>query len=225
MKRGVFVTGTDTGVGKTYVGAGIAESFVCSGVDTGVMKPAETGCRRRSGLLIPRDALKLMNAAGVRDSLDLVNPYRFQKPLAPSIAAEYEGTRISRGKIVKAYRELSRRHDFMIVEGAGGIMVPLLDNYTYLELARDIDLPVLIIARPGLGTINHTLLTIASLKNKRIPIAGIVINHAQVGKKGLAEKTNPVAIERLSGIRILGVIAYGQRRFDTISEQLKEKTL
>jgi dethiobiotin synthetase len=221
MKSGVFITGTDTGVGKTYVGAGIAESLLRSGVDTGVMKPAETGCHRRSGRLIPRDALKLMKAAGVRDALALVNPYRYQKPLAPSVAAEYEGPRINPGKILKAYCRLAQRHDFLIIEGAGGIMVPLLENYTYLELARDIGLPVVIIARPGLGTINHTLLTIASLYNKGVDITGIVINHAHVGKAGLAEKTNPAVIERISGLRILGDIAYGERRFDAIAEQLR----
>jgi dethiobiotin synthetase len=221
MKRGVFITGTDTGVGKTYVAAGIVESLHLSGVDTGVMKPAETGCRRRSGRLIPRDALLLMKAACVRDSLALVNPYRFHKPLAPSVAAEDEGRGIDPRKIVKAYRELARRHSFLVVEGAGGIMVPLQEDYTYLELARDLDLPVVIIARPGLGTINHTLLTTASLKNEGVEMAGIVINHAQDGRTGLAERTNPVVIERLSGVRILGVLAYGDRNFDAIAERLK----
>jgi len=221
MRRCVFITGTDTGVGKTYVGAGLAEALVRSGVDTGVMKPAETGCRRRSGRLIPRDALTLMKAARVRDPLGLVNPYRYQKPLAPSVAAQYEGNRIDPRKILKAYRELAGRHDFLIVEGSGGIMVPLAENYTYLELVRDMDCPVVIVARPGLGTINHTMLTIASLKNKKIDVAGIVINQVQVGKTGLAEKTNPVVIERLSGLRVLATLAYGERRFDSIAERLR----
>ncbi len=221
MKRGIFITGTDTGVGKTYVAAGIARALVHAGVNTGVMKPAETGCIRRSGRLIPRDAMLLMKSSAARDALAFVNPYRFQKPLAPLVSAELEGTQIIPRKIMKAYHELARRHDFMIIEGAGGIMVPLRHDYTFRELARDMGLPVLIVARPGLGTINHTLLTVASLNEKGIDIAGIVINHARRGKTGLAEKTNPALIEKMCGVRVLGILSYRERRFDIISERLK----
>ncbi|HUI45764.1 MAG TPA: dethiobiotin synthase [Nitrospirota bacterium] len=221
MKKGVFITGTDTGIGKTYVAAGIARSLVRMGVNAGVMKPVETGCRRQAGRLIPRDAMQLMKASNARDALALINPYRFQKPLAPLVAAEFEGAQIRTGKIVKAYHELARKHEFMIIEGAGGIMVPLQQNYTYRELARDMGLPVLIVARPGLGTINHTLLTVASLNEKGLDIAGIVINHARRGKTGLAEKTNPVLIEKMCGVAILGILSYREHRFETIAEQLK----
>ncbi len=221
MKRGIFITGTDTGVGKTYVAAGIARALVHAGVNAGVMKPAETGCIRQSGRLIPRDAMLLMKSSAARDALALVNPYRFQKPLAPFVSAELEGTQIIPGKIMKAYHELAQRHDFMIIEGAGGIMVPLKHDYTFRELARDMGLPVLIVARPGLGTINHTLLTVASLNEKRIDIAGIVINQAKRGKMGLAEKTNPALIEKMCGVHVLGILSYRERRFDFISEQLK----
>jgi len=221
MKKGVFITGTDTGVGKTYVAAGIARALVREGMNTGVMKPAETGCRRHAGMLIPRDAMLLIKSSNARDALSLINPYRFQKPLAPFVAAEFEGTRILTRKIVKAYHELARRHDFMIIEGAGGIMVPLRQNYTYRELAQDMGLPILIIARPGLGPINHTLLTVASLNEKGLNIAGIVINHAQSGKTGLAEKTNPALIEKMCGVAVLGILSYGERRFDSIAAYLK----
>jgi dethiobiotin synthetase len=220
MKKGVFITGTDTGVGKTYVAAGLARALVRSGVNTGVMKPAETGCRRQAGRLIPRDAMLLMKSSNTRDALALVNPYRFKNPLAPLVAAEFEGTNILTRKIVKAYHELARRHDFMIIEGAGGIMVPLRQNYTYRDLARDMELPILIVARPGLGSINHILLTVASLNEKGLHIAGIVINHAQNGKTGLAEKTNPALIEKMCDVPIIGIISYRERRFDSIVEQL-----
>jgi dethiobiotin synthetase len=221
MKKGVFITGTDTGVGKTYVAAGLARALVRAGVNAGVMKPVETGCRRQSGRLIPRDAMLLMKSSYARDTLAFVNPYCFQKPLAPFVAAEFEGRQIIPGKIMKAYDELIRRHDFMIIEGAGGIMVPLLPDYTYRELARDMGLPVLIVARPGLGTVNHTLLTVEALNEKGVDIAGIVLNYSQNGKKGLAEKTNPALIEKMCSIPILGVLPYGEHSLDSIAKKLK----
>ncbi len=219
MIKGIFITGTDTGVGKTYVACGLAKTLREKGIDVGVMKPAETGCHMRAGRLVPRDALLLMKSASVRDSLSLVNPYRFRKPLAPAVAAECEGKTIDPAKISRSYHTLSNRHDFMIVEGAGGILVPLSGQYTYLDLAKKLGLPVLIVARPGLGTINHTLLTIAVLKACKIAIAGIVINYALEQKTGLAEKTSPAVIETISGIRIAGVIRHGDHNFDNLIEK------
>jgi dethiobiotin synthetase len=221
MGKGIFITGTDTGVGKTYVATGIARGLRRSGVDVGVMKPAETGCSSRAGRLVPGDACKLIQAADTRDSLDLVNPYRFKKPLAPFLAAELEGKNINPEKILTAYKKLSLRHSFMIVEGAGGILVPLWQNYTYLELARAFALPVVIVAKPGLGTINHTLLTISALQHSGSTISGVVVNFAQDTMAGLAEKTNPWIIEKLSGIPVWGVLSHGSRRFDSILARLK----
>jgi len=219
MTSGLFVTGTDTGVGKTYVSAGIATALKHRGVDVGVMKPAETGCRIRAGRLMPKDALHLMKSARVKDPLSLVNPYRLRKPLAPSVAAAREGKKIDPDKILSAFNALCERHEFMIVEGAGGIMVPLCGEYTYLDLARTMGLPVLIVARPGLGTINHTLLSIAALKGRRIAIAGIVINYALDWKPGLAEETSPAVIEKISGIRIVGIIPHASRKFDSVLDE------
>ncbi len=221
MGKGIFITGTDTGVGKTYIATGIASGLRRSGVDVGVMKPAETGCCIRDGQLVPRDAYKLIRAADTRDSLDLVNPYRFKKPLAPSLAAELEGEKIDPMKIISAYKKLSLRHDYMIVEGAGGIMVPLWQNYTYLELARTFALPVVIVAKPGLGTINHTLLTISALQHSGLTVWGVVVNFAQNTRVGLAEKTNPFVIEKSSGIPVWDVLSHGSRRFDSILARLK----
>lgn len=218
MTKGIFITGTDTGVGKTFVATGIAAYLKRSGVDVGVMKPAETGCSVRRGRLIPGDTIKLMKAAGVRDALDLVNPYRFRKPLAPSSAAKLAGEKIVPGRIIHSYNMLSLKHDFMIVEGAGGIMAPLRHKYTYLDLARAMGLPVIVVTRPSLGTINHTLLTVTALREKGLEVAGIVINYAQKRRTGLAEKTSASVIEEISGIRILGIVPYGAREFDAIAE-------
>ena len=218
--KGIFITGTDTGVGKTYVARGIARTLTRDGIDVGVMKPVETGCRRRSGQLIPADAISLMKATGVRDSLGLVNPYRFSKPLAPSTAAELAGKYVDPAKIISSFLRISKRHDFTIVEGAGGIMVPLSGKYLYLDLAAALRLPVVIVARTSLGTINHTLLTISALKKQRLQIAGVVMNYAKDWKKGLAEKTSMSVIEKLSGERLLGIVRYGSDDFDEIVDAI-----
>jgi dethiobiotin synthetase len=218
--RGIFITGTDTGVGKTYVGAGLAAALREKGIDVGVMKPAETGCVLRKGVLRPRDTLKLIKAGGVDDPLDLVNPYRFLDPLAPAIAAAREGKGINIKRIVSAFHSLARKHSCMLVEGAGGIMVPLTTGHYYLDLAGILNLPVLVVARPGLGTINHTLLTVMALRSRRLRIAGIVVNHCSKKRPGLAERTGPRAIERLSGVPLIGHIRYGQKDFSAIMRYL-----
>jgi len=218
--RGIFITGTDTGVGKTYVATGLAGALRGRGVDVGVMKPVETGCVRRRGRLVPSDAVALRNAAGVRDRFDDINPYRFAKPLAPSVAAALEKKTINPDRIRSALDRLCKNHRFVIVEGAGGIMVPLSGRYTYLDLAHDLGLPVLIVARPGLGTINHTLLTIEAVRRRRIVVAGVVINDTQGGRQGTAERTNPGVIRELSGVEIAGIIRYGSRDMEQVVRKI-----
>lgn len=220
MNRGIFITGTDTGVGKTYVAKGIARCLSGLGIDVGVMKPVETGCRMQRRRLMPADAVQLLKAAKAEDSLSLVNPYRFRRPLAPSVAAKLEGRKIDMRKIINAFSILSKRHDFMVVEGAGGIMVPIYKDYLFLDLAIDLGLPVLIIARPGLGTINHTLLTVSALRQREGAVIGIVINYAAKARQGLAEKTNPSVIERLSGVHILDIVHYNSSDFSTLADLL-----
>jgi dethiobiotin synthetase len=220
MARGLFITGTDTGVGKTCVAAGIASALRGQGVEVGVMKPVETGCTVRKGALEPNDALSLMRAAKVDDDLDLVNPYRFKVPIAPSVAAAQEGTSIDMRRLATTFRKLARKHAFMIVEGAGGILVPLTARRSFLDLAALLCLPVLIVARPGLGTINHTLLTVMALRYRKLPIAGIVLNHSRNQRSGEAERTNPAVIEHQSGVPVIAIVRHGQRDFAGISRRL-----
>lgn len=219
-QQGLFITGTDTGVGKTYVACGIAKELRGRDIDAGVMKPVETGCRSRKGVLVPRDALALARAAAVKDPLALVNPYRFRNPLAPAVAASLEGGAVRVERIRKAFDELQRKHEYLLVEGAGGILVPLTRDQSFLDLARALDLPVLVVARPGLGTINHTLLTIEALRTRGITIAGVVINHALAGRAGLSEKTNPDVIRYRSGLPILGNVRHRERDFRGICDAL-----
>lgn len=218
--KGIFITGTDTSVGKTYVAAGIVRTLRQQGVDVGVMKPVETGCDAAEAGLVPADASRLMDAAGVDDPLELVNPYSLALPLAPYVAAVIENVNIDKGVILSCFKTLSERHEFMIIESAGGIMVPIVQDYLYLDLASDMGLPALIVARPGLGTINHTLLTVSVLKSRGVKTVGVVINQSEDRGFGLAEKTSPAVIERLSGLPVLGVIGFGSQDFRAISMPL-----
>jgi len=206
--NGYFITGTDTGVGKTVVAAGMAAYLCSKGVNVGVMKPAETGCAARGGELVPTDASLLKRAAGADDILGAVCPYRFKEPLAPSVAAERACRTLDPRFIVKVYRALARGRDTMIVEGAGGLLVPLSGSYSYLDLAAELGLPLVIVGRLGLGSINHTLLTVAAAKDKGVEIYGIVLNSTRRGRKGVAEKTNPGIIKELSGVERVVTLSY-----------------
>lgn len=208
MLKGIFITGTDTGVGKTFVASGLLRAFNEMGYKVCPMKPVETGCKVRDGRLIPHDVMKLIKASGVKEPLDIINPYRFKLSLAPSVAAELEGVRIHKRKIISTCRYLLNKYEITIVEGAGGIMVPIYKRYLYHDLIKELDLPVVIVSRPGLGTINHTLLTIEIARLGGIKVLGVVINYTLKTKRGLSEKTNPEILSKISGIPILGVIPY-----------------
>lgn len=210
--KGFFITGTDTGVGKTFVSSGLLRAFKKMGLNACPMKPVETGCKIRRGKLVPEDAVKLIKASGVKESLDLINPYRLKHPLAPSVAAKLESIKIKKNKIISSYKTLSKKYDITVVEGAGGIMVPVYGNYLFIDLVKDLKLPLIIVARPGLGTINHTLLTIETARKRGIDVLGVIINHALRTKKGLAEKTNPEVIERLGKVPVLGIVPYSSKQ-------------
>ena len=210
--KGFFITGTDTGVGKTFVASGLLQAFKSLGMSACPMKPVETGCKTKKEKLVPEDTLRLIRASGVDEPLDIINPFRLKHPLAPSVAAELEGITIKKNRIISAYRSLSKKYDVTLVEGAGGIMVPLYKKYLFLDLIKDLDLPLIIVARPGLGTINHTLLTIEIAKKKGIKVLGVIINHTTIIKKGLAEKTNPQVIEKLGKVPVPGIVQYSKSK-------------
>ena len=214
----IFVTGTDTGVGKTFVSAGIAAALRRRGVDVGVMKPIATGTLRG----ISEDALLLKKAAGVGDPLDFINPIRLKLPLAPSVAARITRTRIDLRRVWSAYRTLASTHQTMIVEGIGGLLVPILDRYPVARMAKRLGLPLIIVTRPTLGTINHTALTVHAAQSFGLRIAGLVLNHHERFKIGTAERTNPEALERACRVPILAEVPFGGGRgvFEKITDRL-----
>jgi dethiobiotin synthetase len=167
------------------------------------MKPAETGVERPEAPRYSADVARLVSAAGVDDPPDLVVPYRLREPLAPAVAAELEGRTISAEVVLSAYAELQRRHEFLIVEGAGGIAVPFNEDLDMAGLARTLDLPLLVVSPTGLGAINQSMLTVEYARAHRLEILGILLNLRRK-VPDLAERTNPGVIARLTGLPTYG---------------------
>lgn len=201
--NGIFITGTGTGVGKTTVAGIIAHRLREKGISVGVMKPISCGSRR--------DALSLKKIADVTDSIDEINPIYLKKPLAPLVSAGFENKRINLDKILTAYKKLCQRYNFLIVEGAGGLLVPITKKIYMADLARMFGLPLIIVSYPGIGSINHTLLTINCARSYGLEILGFVFDYTNPCKKGLAEKTNPEVISTLGRVRFLGNVPYKPR--------------
>lgn len=202
---GIFITGTDTDIGKTAVASGLAGAFKNRGYSVGVMKPVQSGALVRKGKLYSPDAEFLMKFLDKHDEPELVCPVLLREALAPGVAAEIEGKTVDLKLIKNAYLQLEKRHDIVIVEGAGGIAVPLRKRFLISDLITCLGIPAIIVARAGLGTINHTFLTIEHAKRNGIPVIGIVINNY---RGGIAEETNPEVIAQLTGLPILGIIPH-----------------
>jgi dethiobiotin synthetase len=223
LSKAIFVTGTDTGVGKTVIAAGLAACLKERGRNVAVMKPVETGCRRERGRLIPQDALLLREAAGCEDDITRIVPYVFAAPLAPALAAEKEGRRISVARIKGAFQALSLGHDLVIVEGAGGLLVPITPRYFYADLAAELALPILLVASAHLGTINHSLLSLYYAERRRIAVIGVAMNHSSP-ERGVPESTNAAALKRWAGVPFLGEFPFLPRvNLDTILEAVRKR--
>ena len=202
-----FIAGTDTGVGKTLVTAAIAAALSGSGRSVGVMKPCESGCAEVAGELEPRDAIFLRAMSGCEDPLDSVCPYRLRAALAPGVAAPLEGRVIDPGRIQELFSDCRRRHDIVLAEGAGGLLVPVTGSLLTIDLVRLLAAPLIIVGRLSLGAINHMLLTLREAERAGVEIAGFILNQASPGY-GLAEQTNPGVIGRFTALPLLGIMPY-----------------
>jgi dethiobiotin synthetase len=207
MATGIFITGTDTGVGKTLVAATLAAYLRDIGYRVGVMKPAETGCQEIDGQLFPEDAIRLKEASGCGEPLEKICPYRLPEPLAPSIAAERAGVNIDVDHLLDLYGEISAKHDITLVEGAGGLMVPLLPSYTYADFARVLKLPAIVVAANKLGAINHLLLTLEHASCRGLSVLGYVLNRVS-DENSLAGDTNREVLSTLTGVPCLGELPF-----------------
>jgi dethiobiotin synthetase len=203
---GLLILGTDTGVGKTLVAAAVGNWFRRRGFRVGALKPAATGCVHRREGLVSEDAEFIAHCADVRFPLDVICPQRYAEPLAPAMAAERAGQPLDWSAIERSIVQMSADSDVMIVEGVGGIMVPMDARHTFVDVAKWLNIPAIVVARPGLGTINHTLLTIAALKAAQIPCVGVVINRYPPDNATVAEETNPRAIEKWGKTPVLCLV-------------------
>ena len=208
MGNGYFVTGTDTGVGKTRVSCALLHAFAAAGKTVVGMKPIAAGCENGTWA----DVELLAAASNVSMGREHINPYALVPPIAPHIAANRAGIEIDLEVIRQAYLELRKRADIVIVEGAGGFLVPLNDHEDSAALVQALDLPVLLVVGMRLGCINHALLTVHAVRAARLPLAGWVAN--RIDPEMAAFEENMLALERRLDCPLLGVLPYDQNRND-----------
>lgn len=212
LPRALFITGTDTGVGKTAVAAGLAAWCRLQGMNVGVIKPVATGGTVVRGRLVSEDARVLKRAAGATDPWAWVNPVCYRQSLAPYTAARLTRRPVAWPPIDRAVRALAARHDFLLIEGVGGLEVPLTRTQTVSDLIHRLGAPVLIVARLGLGTLNHTRLTVEQARRKRLRIAGVVLNSQEPRPRhpgaSLAHRTNPSVLAEWLPVPVWGVLPY-----------------
>jgi len=206
--KGFFVTATDTGAGKTVITAALIKTIALLGVRACGMKPIETGCIREGDVLVPSDGMFIKTVARMEETVNYISPCCFEAPLAPMAASEIEGIPVNFEEIKKAYRELSENYEAAVVEGIGGLLVPIKKDYFVLDLARDFGLPIIVVSKPGIGTLNHTLLTVNYALKEGLSVAGIIINYVSPPQDTLSEDTNPEILKQISPVPIIGVFPY-----------------
>lgn len=201
----LFVTGTDTGVGKTVVTAGLTRVLRDRGENVAPFKPVETGTAEVPHPGVPADALFLARAAGWESYGDAVGP-TYEEPLAPLVSARREERPVDPEELDALYERLGRRHDRVLVEGAGGLSVPITEELDMAGLAARWKLPVLVVTRPALGTLNHSFLTVQYARDRGLPVVGLLICGYHRGTEDVAERTNPAMLEELCEVPVLGRI-------------------
>ncbi len=196
MKR-IFIAGTDTGVGKTVVAGALVAALLQKGLKVGVMKPISCGGRQ--------DVDFLIKCSGVFEDPDLVNPIVFRHALSPNVAASLERKKIDLKKISLALKILEKKYEVIVIEGCGGLLVPIAGDLFVVDLISSMKARAVLVSRSGLGAINHSLLSLEALKRRRVKVLGVVFNRLNAGPLGLAESSNPGVVSRLSGVNFLGM--------------------
>jgi dethiobiotin synthetase len=205
MIDAAMITGTDTGVGKTVATAAIAWALAGAGRAVGVFKPAQTGVADDQ----PGDADFVLTALGSAQPPLSAYGCRFREPAAPLVAAQAEGKRVDVAGICAAYDSLRRTYDVVLVEGAGGLVVPVAEAYSMADLARELGLPLIVVARPGLGTLNHTLLTLEAARARGLSVLGVLLCGWRE-PADLATLTNPALLRALGDTDLLGVLPWDE---------------
>jgi dethiobiotin synthetase len=215
MTPGLYITGTNTSVGKSHVTRLLARALVRSGYKVGVYKPVATDCKREGNDVVAPDALKLWEAAGRPGTLDEVCPQRFVAPLAPTVSARLEGREVNRDLLRSGLEVWRERSDIVLVEGAGGLLSPLSDEDDNSILAAEFGFPLVVVAVNELGTINATLLTLLAAKTliPRVPIAGVIFNRIALFPDDESTKTNVDEIACRTDVPVLACVNYQQQEF------------
>jgi len=212
MTRGFFVTGTDTGVGKTRVCVALTRAFVAAGKRTAVMKPVAAGTVRTAAGAFNDDALELLGATNVQARYEDVNPWLLRTPASPHLAARAEGISIGHERIAKAYARLAANADIVVVEGAGGWHAPISEVETMADVAQRLDLPVILVVGLRLGCLNHALLTREALRARGMRFAGWIAN--RLATEMPLANANMASLAARFGVEPLGVVPAGSTGSD-----------
>ncbi len=204
--KGVFVTGTDTGVGKTLISGGIAKILKDAGNRVGVFKPIASGCSHTNEGLVNPDSEFLRYHSHCDHSLSTISPVGFVTPAAPIVCEEHENRLVDFNALANAYQQICDDSDVVVVEGIGGVRVPISEGVDVLEMAKWFDMPVVVVTRPDLGTINHTLMTVDLIRGAGLNLAGVIISGYDAMNATLAEETLPQVLMDFGGIEILTII-------------------
>lgn len=202
--KSLFITGTDTDVGKTYVTAGLTVTLRKMGIDVGVMKPFAAGTAQKKGFK-SEDVEILSNAAQVNDPENLVNPQFFKIAASPYTAWKKLKIKPKVSTVLSSFKKLSKLHDTILVEGMGGVMTPIFKNYFITDLIKEMKIPTIIVTRTKVGTVNHTIMTVKMCQKYKIPIHGIIINNFD---NGYPVKQLTSDLENITGINVLGSIPF-----------------
>jgi len=222
MLKSIFITGTDTDVGKTYITAGLAVSIRKMGIDVGVMKPFAAGIAQKKGFK-SEDVEILSTAAQVNDPENLVNPQFFPIPASPYTAWKNLKIKPKIPGILSSFKKLSKLHKMILVEGMGGMMTPILKDYYVANLIKEMKIPVVIVTRSKIGTVNHTIMTVMMCEKYKIPIKGIIIN--DFDSDGYKTKELTRDLKNLLGVPILGSIPFIDDLSDSSLYKIFKKNL
>ncbi|MHB8381897.1 MAG: dethiobiotin synthase [Candidatus Binataceae bacterium] len=220
MSLNFLITGTDTGVGKSTVGCAAGFALRARAMRVGVMKPAETGCEERAGILEPADARALALASGCDLPLDLICPYRYRSPLAPPAAAELDSAAPPDVEhMVECFRKIESVSDAVLVEGAGGLAVPIMWGFDFADLAAKLDLPLIVVISNKLGCLNVAMLTFNYARSKRLKLAGWILNDVEPALSPAA-RTNAASLARMTDVPSLGTMRHKEPLAKSIIEKL-----
>ncbi|WP_455257457.1 dethiobiotin synthase [Peptoniphilus asaccharolyticus] len=219
--KGLFIVGTDTDIGKTYVTGLLLKKMIELGMNATYYKGALSGAELVDGKLIPGDAQYVKDVSGLKEDIENLVPYVYENAVSPHLASQIEGNTVELGEVVKGYEKLSEKYEYALMEGSGGIICPIAvgkEDLMLEDFITALDLPSILIADAGLGTINHTFLTAYYMKQKNLKLKGIILNNYD---GSIMQQDNEKMIEKLTGLKVIAKVLKGSKNLDISEETLK----